>query len=124
MEKKKTLKEVAFNKSILYVASECRPFCSTGGLADVMSSLPKALKKDYKDSDIRVGLPLYQKTNIDRNKLTYIGSIYVKLAWRSEYCGVFTYKMDDIVLSSYYSNFKSSVESRLVSIFKTISVHK
>ena len=43
MEKKKTLKEVTFNKSILYVASECRPFCSTGGLADVMSSLPKAL---------------------------------------------------------------------------------
>ena len=97
MEKKKALKEVTFNKSILYVASECRPFCSTGGLADVMSSLPKALKKDYKDSDIRVVLPLYQKTNIDRNRLTYIGSIYVKLAWRSEYCGVFTYKMDDIV---------------------------
>ena len=96
MEKKKTT-ETTFNKSILYVASECRPFCSTGGLADVMSSLPKALKKDYTDCDIRVILPLYQRTNIDRNKLTYLGSLYVKLAWRSEYCGVFTYKEDDIV---------------------------
>lgn len=97
MEKKENIKKATFNKSILYVASECRPFCSTGGLADVMSSLPKALKKDYKDSDIRVVLPLYQRTNIDRNKLTYIGSIYVKLAWRSEYCGVFTYKTDNII---------------------------
>ena len=97
MEKKKNTKEATFNKSILYVASECRPFCSTGGLADVMSSLPKALKQDYKDCDIRIVLPLYQRTNIDRNKLFFIGSIHVKLAWRSEYCGVFKYEMDNII---------------------------
>ena len=97
MEKKKTQEKEGFNKSILYVASECRPFCSTGGLSDVICSLPKSLKKEYEDSDIRVILPLYLKTNVDRNKLTYIGNIYVKLAWRSEYCGVFTYKHDNII---------------------------
>ena len=30
---------------ILYAASEARPFAASGGLADVVGTLPKALKK-------------------------------------------------------------------------------
>ena len=45
-------------KKILFVASECVPFVKTGGLADVVGSLPKAF--DKKDYDIRVMIPNYR----------------------------------------------------------------
>lgn len=44
-------------KKILFVASECVPFVKTGGLADVVGSLPKALPAD--EYDIRVMIPNY-----------------------------------------------------------------
>ena len=44
---------------ILYVASEALPYVSTGGLADVVGSLPKAVHKELgRGSDIRVVIPL------------------------------------------------------------------
>ena len=46
-------------KKILFVASECVPFIKTGGLADVMASLPNALVK--RGHDARVVIPLYKK---------------------------------------------------------------
>lgn len=85
-----------FNKSILYVASESLPFCATGGLADVIGSLPKSLKNEYPNSDIRVVLPLYKNMRYDRDKLTYIGNTYVSLSWRKEYCGIFTCQYEGI----------------------------
>ena len=45
---------------ILYVASEALPYISTGGLADVVGALPKAVKNALDEkSDIRVVIPLY-----------------------------------------------------------------
>ncbi len=43
---------------ILFVASECVPFCKTGGLADVVGALPKELR--HKRHDVRVILPKYK----------------------------------------------------------------
>src|ERR1019366_8335936 len=43
---------------ILFVASECVPFCKTGGLADVVGALPKALRQ--KRHDVRIILPKYK----------------------------------------------------------------
>jgi starch synthase len=43
---------------ILFAASECVPFCKTGGLADVIGALPKELRK--KRHDVRVMLPKYR----------------------------------------------------------------
>ncbi len=44
-------------KKILFVASECVPFVKTGGLADVVGSLPKSI--DKRQFDVRVFLPNY-----------------------------------------------------------------
>lgn len=44
-------------KKILFVASECVPFAKTGGLADVVGSLPKSI--DKRSFDVRVILPNY-----------------------------------------------------------------
>lgn len=78
-------------RRILFVASEARPFIATGGLADVIGSLPQALAKDPK-YDIRVVLPLYSDIKQEfRRKMSFLGNIYVPLAWRNQYCGVFTY---------------------------------
>ena len=42
-------------KKILFVASECVPFIKTGGLADVVGTLPKMFDKSK--FDVRVVLP-------------------------------------------------------------------
>ncbi len=77
-------------KKILFVASEAAPFIATGGLADVIGSLPKALAKD-EGYDVRVILPLYSDVKPEkRRKLAFLGNIYTPLSWRNQYCGVFT----------------------------------
>ena len=44
-------------KNVLFASSECVPFIKTGGLADVVGSLPKYFNK--KKYDTRVVLPKY-----------------------------------------------------------------
>ena len=44
-------------KKVLFVASECVPFIKTGGLADVVGSLPKYFDKN--EFDVRVMIPKY-----------------------------------------------------------------
>ncbi len=74
---------------ILYVSSEAAPFCKTGGLADVAGSLPPALAAN--GDDVAVILPLYDMVSQQwREKMTFRGYIYVDLAWRHEYCGLFS----------------------------------
>lgn len=74
---------------ILFIASEGVPFIKSGGLADVIGSLPKALKE--KDIDVKVIIPLYKKVWEQYSKqLKYITNINVKLNWRNQYCGIFT----------------------------------
>ena len=57
-------------KNILFVASEGVPFIKTGGLADVVGSLPKCIDKNY--FDVRVILPKYTCMKQEmKDKLTY-----------------------------------------------------
>lgn len=87
---------VADKTKILFVASESAPFIATGGLADVIGSLPKSLAQDPK-YDIRVVLPLYSGVKSEyRHKFTYRGNIYVPLGWRNQYCGVFSYVYEGV----------------------------
>ena len=79
-------------KSVLFVASEANPFVGTGGLADVIGSLPKALAKSKK-FDVRVVVPLYKDFSLPKEKLTFLGNFNVELSWRNQYCGVYEYKL-------------------------------
>lgn len=83
-------------KKILFVASECTPFIQTGGLAEVVGSLSKALAASGK-FDVRVVIPMYSDIKWEyKQKFNYIGNIYVPLAWRNQYCGIFTYEKDGV----------------------------
>lgn len=42
-------------KKVAYIASECVPFIKTGGLADVVGTLPRIF--DKKEYDVRVIIP-------------------------------------------------------------------
>ncbi len=84
-------------KKILLVASEATPFVSTGGLAEVVGSLSKALARDER-LDVRVMLPLYQDVKREfRKDFRYLGSLSVPLGWRNQYCGVFEYRKEGVI---------------------------
>lgn len=75
-------------KKILFVGAEAMPFAATGGLGDVLGSLPAALAATG-EADVRVVLPLYG--NIPdryRNEMREEAVFTVRLAWRELYCGV------------------------------------
>lgn len=76
---------------LLFVASESTPFAASGGLADVIGSLPAALKRMSPEDDIRVIMPLYASMSAAwREKLQFVTSRHVQLSWRKQYCGVLT----------------------------------
>ena len=81
---------------ILFATSEAQPFAASGGLADVSGALPKALRKRL--IGCRVVMPLYDTISDEmREKMTFIGSISVPVAWRRQYCGVFEAKVDGLI---------------------------
>ena len=74
-------------KKILFAASECVPFIKTGGLADVVGSLPKEFDKRY--FDCRVILPKYQCMREEfKNKLEYISHFYMDIGNKNQYVGI------------------------------------
>ncbi len=77
-------------KKILFVASEAVPFASSGGLGDVIGSLPAALQKAAKGGmDVRVIMPLYGSMKEEfRAKLIKLGDTYINLSWRRQYLGI------------------------------------
>lgn len=82
-------------KNILFVASECVPFIKTGGLADVVGSLPKYINKE--EFDVRVMLPKYMALSESyKTQMKYLTHFYMDLAWRNQYVGVFQLDYDGI----------------------------
>lgn len=73
--------------NILFVASEAAPFAKTGGLGEVIGSLPKALREQ--GIDARVIIPKYRSIPQElRSNISYKKHIFVKLGWRHQYCGL------------------------------------
>jgi len=97
-------------KKILFVASEGVPFIKTGGLADVVGSLPKCIDKEY--FDVRVFLPKYTCMKQEmKDKLQYVTHFYMDFNWQNVYVGVLEAVVDDVHYyfidnESYFGGFK------------------
>lgn len=80
---------------ILFVASEAAPFIKTGGLGDVIGSLPEAISD--KKYEVSVVIPLHEGIPREfRDKMTYITTINAPLSWRNQHCGIFKYEKSGV----------------------------
>ena len=72
---------------VLFVASEAAPFIKTGGLADVMGALPKALQALGVEPALVI--PNYEGIGADyKNEMETVYKGSVDLSWRNQYLGV------------------------------------
>lgn len=73
--------------NVLFVASECAPLCKTGGLADVVGALPKALSKNLVKSSII--LPYYSVLPKEvRQRAKLIAHFTVDIGIKKQYAGL------------------------------------
>ena len=80
---------------ILFAASECVPFCKTGGLADVVGALAPMIAAN--GHEVGVIRPLYsaiEEKYVSRMK--HETDFEVELGWRRQYCGVESLRMDGV----------------------------
>ena len=83
-------------KKLLFVGAEALPFAATGGLGDVMGSLPAALAASG-EVDVRVVMPLYSAVSEEwrkKMKQEWVGT--VRLSWREQYCGIYSLQKDGV----------------------------
>ena len=85
------------------------PFAATGGLGDVMGSLPAAVAAADRELDVRVVMPLYGQVSEQwRAQMTTETVFEVGLAWRTQYCGVLSLVKDGVkyyfIDNEYYFN--------------------
>lgn len=74
--------------NVLFVASEAIPYMKTGGLADVVGSLPRYYDKEK--YDVRIILPKYACMDSEiARQLRFVCHFYVHLNWRKQYAGIF-----------------------------------
>ncbi|MBE6632956.1 MAG: glycogen synthase GlgA [Ruminococcaceae bacterium] len=109
--KKKTTATVENAQKLLFVGSEALPFAATGGLGDVMGSLPAALAASGQ-VDVRVVMPLYGAISAEwrkKMKEEWVGT--VRLSWRVQYCGIYSLQKDGVTYyfidNEYYYNRKA-----------------
>ncbi|MDS1029363.1 glycogen synthase GlgA [Bacillota bacterium LX-D] len=76
---------------VLFAASEGVPFAQTGGLADVIGSLPKELLK--LGVDVRIIMPKYGIIpSVYKDQFQKLATFTVPLAWRKQYGGLEKYE--------------------------------
>lgn len=82
-------------KNVLFVASEAVPFIKTGGLADVVGSLPKCFPKE--NFDVRVIIPKYACMKPEfKELLKYLTNLEMDINWRRQYVGIFEAEYEGI----------------------------
>lgn len=109
-------------KKILFVASEGVPFIKTGGLADVIGSLPKYIDKKY--FDVRVIIPKYACMRQEMKDLAkYVSHFYMDINHKEEYVGILEAKYEGITYylidnEGYFSGIRPYGEDALYEIEK------
>ena len=109
-------------KKILFVASEGVPFIKTGGLADVVGSLPKCIDKEY--FDVRVILPKYTCMKQEmKDKLSYVNHFYMDFHWKNEYVGILYAEVEGVKYyfidnEMFFNGFKPYSDNALFEIEK------
>lgn len=93
--------------NILFAASEAVPYSASGGLAEVIGSLPKAISK--KGHNCAVVIPLYKSIKpVYRRYMEFITNITVDVSWRKQYCGIYSLEKDGVTYffidNEYYFN--------------------
>ncbi len=87
---------------ILYVTGEAAPYAASGGLGDVMGSLPAAVLSALEEgSEVSVIMPLYaQVAEEHRAKMEKIAEFHIPYVWRRSYVGI--YKLTNEAGVNYY----------------------
>ena len=82
---------------VLLAAAECAPLAKTGGLADVVGTLPKSLAA--LGFDARIITP-YHRVIKDKYaaQVTHLTDFYIDLGWRHQYVGIERLLLDVIYL--------------------------
>lgn len=81
--------------NIIFVSSEATPFAKSGGLGDVIGTLPKELQK--KGIKANVLMPLYKEIKEKYHcELELIKELNVQLSWRNQYCGLYKLEYNHI----------------------------
>ena len=81
---------------ICYLSAEVEPFAKSGGLGDVMGALPKSVAK--LGHEVAVVMPYYKDVIAQKfqSQMQYVGYYYSDIAWRHQYVGVFTLKVNGV----------------------------
>jgi starch synthase len=81
--------------NVLFAAAEGVPFIKTGGLADVIGSLPKELTSG--GVNVRVVLPKHRDiSDTYKNSIKLKKAFNIELGWRNQYCGLEEAEYDGI----------------------------
>ncbi|MBN1158118.1 MAG: glycogen synthase GlgA [Bacteroidales bacterium] len=79
---------MAKSLKILMVASECIPYAMTGGMGDVVGSLPPSLQRT--GADVRIVIPKYSFIDTEKyNIVPFIESMGVWMGNKQEWCSVY-----------------------------------
>ena len=94
-------------KKVAYIASECVPFIKTGGLADVVGTLPKKFNRN--EYDVRVIIPNYMcLPEKFKKNMKYITHFHMDIGWKQQYVGVMYMEYEGVPVyfidNEYYFN--------------------
>lgn len=77
---------------VIFAASEATPFIKSGGLGDVVGSLPKEMAS--KGVETIIILPKY--SDIESDALEYVTNFDIFMGWNKCYCGVYKAIVDNV----------------------------